>query len=207
MNDIAEKPLDSSRSLQLLSEISGEEPLSQRELSRRLGIAVGLVNSYLKNLVSKGFVRVKNFPSNRYAYLLTPQGIAEKSRLAYQHLSYFTSLYTVARQDYLDLFRRFENVGVQEVVFCGVDEVAEVAYLSLQETGLKLVVVMDDLRYGELFFSLPVVGLAEGLRDVCQPVVITSLKRQDELRLALRDLGVVEDRVFVAGPTVQNVIV
>ena len=137
MNDAVEKPLDSSRSLQLLSEISGEEPLSQRELSRRLGIAVGLVNSYLKNLVSKGYVRVKNFPSNRYAYLLTPQGIAEKSRLAYQHLSYFTSLYTVARQDYLDLFRRLEDAGVREVAFCGVDEVAEVAYLSLQETGLE----------------------------------------------------------------------
>src|SRR5512133_1147376 len=103
-----EKSHDSYRSFLLLSEIAGDEPLSQREISRRLGIAVGLVNSYLKNLVAKGYVRVKNFPSNRYAYLLTPQGIAEKSRLAYQHLSYFTNLYTVARQGYLDLFLRLE---------------------------------------------------------------------------------------------------
>src|SRR5512133_927428 len=104
----SQKTLDPYRSFLLMSEIAGDEPLSQRELSRRLGIAVGLVNSYMKNLVSKGFVRVKNFPSNRYAYLLTPQGLAEKSRLAYQHLSYFTSLYTVARQGYLDLFLRLE---------------------------------------------------------------------------------------------------
>ncbi len=198
MNASAEKPLDSSRSLQLLSEISGEEPLSQRELSRRLGIAVGLVNSYLKNLVSKGFVRVKNFPSNRYAYLLTPQGLAEKSRLAYQHLSYFTSLYTVARQDYLDLFRRLENAGVREVVFCGVDEVAEVAYLSLQETGLKLVAVVDDTRSGEAFFGVPVVSIAEGVLLERAMLVITSLKRSDELAQALRDLGVAAGRVFVA---------
>jgi len=67
MNDNSEKTLDSYRSLLLMSEIVGEEPLSQREISQRLGIAVGLVNSYLKNLVAKGFVRVKNFPSNRYA--------------------------------------------------------------------------------------------------------------------------------------------
>ena len=199
MNDAVEKPLDSSRSLQLLSEISGEEPLSQRELSRRLGIAVGLVNSYLKNLVSKGYVRVKNFPSNRYAYLLTPQGIAEKSRLAYQHLSYFTSLYTLARQDYLELFRRLEDAGVREVAFCGVDEVAEVAYLSLQETGLRLVAVMDDGRQGELFFGLPVVSLAGGGRDGGAPVVISSLKRRDELTQQLRGLGVAGNRIFVAG--------
>lgn len=201
MNNLAEKPLDSSRSLQLLSEISGEEPLSQRELSRRLGIAVGLVNSYLKNLVSKGFVRVKDFPSNRYAYLLTPQGIAEKSRLAYQHLSYFTSLYTVARQDYLDLFRRLEECGERAVVFCGVDEVAEVAYLSLQETGLKLVAVMDDTRCGEFFFGVPILALAEMVRDIRGPVVISSLKQRDELAQALHDFGVANDRIFITGAT------
>ena len=201
MNDATDKPLDSSRYLQLLSEISGEEPLSQRELSRRLGIAVGLVNSYLKNLVTKGFVRVKNFPSNRYAYLLTPQGLAEKSRLAYRHLSYFTSLYTVARQDYLDLFRRLEGAGVHEVVFCGVDEVAEIAYLSLKETGLDLLAVMDDGRQGEPFFGIRIVSIAEGIRELRAPLVITSLKRREELALALQGSGVAGGRIFVAGAT------
>src|SRR3974390_1726027 len=198
MNNNSEKSLESYRSLLLLSEITGEEPLSQRELSRRLGIAVGLVNSYLKNLVAKGYVRVKNFPSNRYAYLLTPQGLAEKSRLAYQHLSYFTSLYTVARQDYLDLFRRLEAAGVQKVAFCGVDEVAEVAYLSLQETGLKLVAVMDEARAGDTFFGVPVVSLAEGVQKARVPVVVTSLKRRDELVQTLRGAGIDASRIFSA---------
>lgn len=201
MNNIDGKPLDSSRSLQLLSEISGEEPLSQRELSRRLGIAVGLVNSYLKNLVSKGFVRVKNFPSNRYAYLLTPQGIAEKSRLAYQHLSYFTSLYTIARQDYLDLFRRLEQSGVRDVAFCGVDEVAEIAYLSLQETGLKLVAVMDNERQGETFFGVPIVALADSVRVFGAAMVISSLKRRDEILQHLLKFGVSSGRIFVVNST------
>lgn len=199
MNTTTGKPLDSSRSLQLLSEISGEEPLSQRELSRRLGVAVGLVNSYLKNLVSKGFVRVKNFPSNRYAYLLTPQGLAEKSRLAYQHLSYFTSLYTEVRQDYRDLFQRLEEAGVREVVFCGVDEVAEVAYLSLQETGIKLLAVIDDGRQEGLFFGLPVAAIAEGLGEFHAPIVISTLKRRSELRQELQRMGVAGGRIFAAG--------
>lgn len=201
MNDHNEKTIDSYRSLLLMSEIAGEEPLSQREISQRLGIAVGLVNSYLKNLVAKGFVRVKNFPRNRYAYLLTPQGLAEKSRLAYQHLSYFTNLYTVARQDYLDLFKRLEQSGVSEVVFCGVDEVAEIAYLSLSETGLKLVAVLDDERQGEMFFGLPVMSMVEGLRESGAHVVITSLKRRDKLQRSLDHLGVIGGGVFVAGAT------
>jgi predicted transcriptional regulator len=198
MNDHNEKSVDSYRSLLLMSEIVGDEPLSQREISQRLGIAVGLVNSYLKNLVAKGYVRVKNFPRNRYAYLLTPQGLAEKSRLAYQHLSYFTNLYTVARQDYLELFRRLEQSGVSEVVFCGVDEVAEIAYLSLSETGLKLVAVLDDEKQGEIFFGLPVMALACAVEGTV-PIVITSLKRRVELQRLLDQLGVSGGGVFVAG--------
>lgn len=199
MNVTNEKPLESSRALQLLSELSNDELLSQRELSRRLGIAVGLVNSYLKNLVAKGYIRVKNFPSNRYAYLLTPQGIAEKSRLAYQHLSYFTSLYTVARQDYLDLFCRLKESGVNEVAFCGVDEVAEVAYLSLQESGLILLAVMDDERAGENFFGVSVVRISECAKETNLPVVISSLKKRDELKQNLYEIGMSGSRIFVAG--------
>src|SRR5664279_1400033 len=118
MNILTNGAPDDFKAFQLLSEVADEQPVSQRELAKRLGIALGLVNSYLKNFVTKGYIRIKNYPQNRYAYLLTPQGLAEKSRLAYQHLSYFTSLYTIARQDYLDLFRRLEDAGVCEVAFC-----------------------------------------------------------------------------------------
>lgn len=196
MNDHGEKSLDSYRSFLLLSEISGDETLSQREISRRLGIAVGLVNSYLKNLVSKGFVRVKNFPSNRYAYLLTPQGFAEKSRLAYQHLTYFTGLYTIARHDYLDLFRKLEADGVREIIFCGVDEVAEIAYLSLRETAIELAGVVDTAGAGSSFFGMPVQTPEALDKSKDQLIVLSSLKRESELRQELCSLGFNASRIF-----------
>ena len=195
MNTSEDRSLDSYRSFQLLSEITGDEPLSQRELSRRLGIAVGLVNSYLKNLVTKGYVRVKAFPKNRYAYLLTPAGIAEKSRLACQHLSYFTGLYTVVRQDYLNLFRSLEAGGVRQVIFCGVDEVAEIAYLSLRETGLELVQVVDEVPVKDEFFGKSVQALDTVSRESF-PVVVTSLKRGDVLCAGLQALGIADGRIM-----------
>jgi DNA-binding MarR family transcriptional regulator len=199
MNILSNGAPDDHKAFQLLSEMADEQPVSQRELAKRLGIALGLVNSYLKNFVAKGYIRIKNYPQNRYAYLLTPNGIAEKARLAYQHVNYFTSLYTLTRQDYLDLFRRLEQSGVREVVFCGVDEVAEVAYLSLQETGLKLAAVMDDTRSGEVFFGVPVRSIADSVSQVNVPLVISSLKRRDELTQMLQDLGVAVGRIFTAG--------
>ena len=181
---------DSHKTFLLLSEIEKEEKLSQRELASRLGVALGLVNSYLKNLVLKGFVRVKTFPKNRYSYLLTPKGFAEKSRLACQHLNYFTSLYTTTRQEYLELFRSLQGKGIEEVVFCGVDEVAEIAYISLQETGLHLKGVMDASDYcrGE-WFGMTIVPLSEGVCNASGTVILSSLKRGYELKGLLREKG------------------
>lgn len=189
MNMISNGAPDDLKAFQLLSEVADELPVSQRELAKRLGIALGLVNSYLKNFVAKGFIRIKNYPQNRYAYLLTPNGMAEKARLAYQHVNYFTSLYTVTRQDYLALFRELAGRGVTRVVFCGVDEVAEIAWLSLQEAGLELAEVMDDTAAGRDFMGRRVVDMSPENLSGHRLIVITSLKRADQLRLKLSELG------------------
>jgi EPS-associated MarR family transcriptional regulator len=59
--------------------------LSQRELSKSLGVSLGGMNYCLNSLVSKGSVKIQNFKNNQnkwvYAYLLTPQGLAEKTAL------------------------------------------------------------------------------------------------------------------------------
>jgi hypothetical protein len=85
------------------------------------------------------------------------------------------------------------------VVFCGVDEVAEVAYLSLQETGLELVAVMDNTRQGDTFFGVPVKSIAADVYCESPPIVVSSLKRKDDLILTLHGLGVSDSRIFVTG--------
>ncbi len=180
---------ESYRTLQLMNELEDGATISQRELASRLGVAVGLVNSYLKNFVAKGYVRVKNYPSNRYAYLLTPKGFAEKGRLALQHLSYFTSLYTSTRQEYLVLFRQLKSEGVLSVVFCGVDEVAEIAYLSLQEAGMSLSAVIDDDTERRELFGHPIRSFSDGLSEISGDIVLTSLKRGRALRVKLKRCG------------------
>lgn len=199
MNDTGKKSMDTHRAFLLLSEIEQEETLSQRELASRLGIALGLVNSYLKNLIAKGYVRITSFPKNRYGYLLTPQGLAEKSRLAYQHLSYFTNLYQTARQDYLALFRSLHASGIRRVLFCGVDEIAEIAYLSLREIGLELHEVMDDQHSGEHFFEKSIIPLVTSSDNTNFPIVITSLKRGNDLEAELLRRGIKRSFIIRTG--------
>ncbi len=195
MNDKQVAP-EAYRTLQMMTELEQDDSLSQRELASRLGVAVGLVNSYLKNLTAKGFLRVKNYPRNRYSYLLTPKGLAEKSRLAYQHLHYFNNLYTVVRKDYLTLFHQLQTSGVNAIIFCGVDEVAEIADLSRQEAGLALAEVIDVQVGVSEFMGRKVLPLECWQPADDSTIVITSLKRFEALRQALTKRGVVPKQIF-----------
>jgi len=199
MNNSRDNNQDNLRSFLLMSELESGEPISQREIAGRLGIALGLVNSYLKTLAAKGFVTVKAMPRNRFAYLLTPKGFAEKSRLAFQHLSNFNKLYRITRQESLALFTRLRGQGVERVSFCGLDDLTEIAYLSLQEARLELEHVIDvsDGR----FLDRAVLPLAEGASAASGPIVVTALPRAEELKRRLMEHGVEEERIY--GPSLS----
>ncbi len=186
---------DDYRSLLLLDEISKGTELTQRDLSRKLNVALGLVNSYVKNLVSKGYITVSTIPRKRYKYYLTPSGFAEKTRLTYQHLQNFTNLYRVARRDFSLLFNKIEKSDLKEVVFCGVDEVAEIAFLSLKETDLKLTGVVDGAKKGTDFFGHTVLPLEEINNIGYGIIVVTSFQGGEALKARLIELGVAEAKI------------
>jgi DNA-binding MarR family transcriptional regulator len=170
---------DSYKSLLLLDEISKGEPLSQRVLSKKLNIALGLVNSYLKNLVSKGYVTISQIPAKRYVYYLTPTGFAEKTRLTYHHLQNYTNLYRNARKDFRKLFQKLYTEGVRRVIFAGVDELAEIAYMSLQEMDIELAGVADDSAAGRRFFKTTVIPFRMLSDTQFDRVIITSFLYSD----------------------------
>src|ERR1700730_10639848 len=84
---------------------------SQRRIAEELGIALGLVNAYLKRCIKKGLVKVSQAPARRYAYYLTPQGFAEKSRLTVEYLSSSFSLFRQARSDCVELLKSARSRG------------------------------------------------------------------------------------------------
>ena len=186
---------DSYKSLLLLDEISKGEALSQRDLSKKLNIALGLVNSYIKNLVSKGYITIKAIPAKRYAYYLTPKGFAEKTRLTYHHLQNFTNLYKEARRDFKELFSRLSQEGITSIVFAGADESAEIAYLSLQEFDITFAGIVDDDRAGKAFFKYTIMPF-EKIKDInADFVIVSSFLKKDEVFKKLRIFGVPAEKV------------
>jgi DNA-binding MarR family transcriptional regulator len=182
--------VDHFKSLQILDELSNNDSLTQRDLSSRLGIALGLVNSYIKNLVAKGFITVKSIPPKRYAYYLTPKGFTEKTRLTYHLLQDYTRIYREAKNNFRDLFHEMTDKGVKKVVFAGSDEVAEIAYITMQETDIGLAGVVDLEKKGAFFFNEKIKPLSTIRAIKYDAVVVASYLAKDEIYRALLGEGV-----------------
>jgi len=179
MNNSHSPGVEDRKTLQILNELSDNGLMTQRDLSSSLGIALGLVNSYIKNLIKKGCITVKNIPPRRYAYYLTPRGFSEKTRLTYYLLQDYTRVYREARGTLKKLFGELRASGVQRVVFAGADEIAEIAYLTLQETGLELSGIADEEKAGEKFFGRDIVSIQDVGSINHDSIVVTSyLKRE-----------------------------
>jgi DNA-binding MarR family transcriptional regulator len=195
LNNRKQDNQDTYKSLLLLDEISKGQPLSQRDLSKKLDIALGLVNSYIRNLVSKGYITIKAIPAKRYAYYLTPKGFAEKTRLTYHHLQNFTNLYREARRDFKELFSSLYKKGVKSILFAGADEAAEIAYLSLQEFDIEFAGIVDGERAGKDFFKYRIVPF-EKIKEInADYIIVSSFLRRDEIYKRLIEEGISPEKI------------
>jgi len=129
--------------LEILEAIQQNEQVSQRHLSRQLGMALGLANSYLKRCVSKGWVKIQQAPANRYLYYLTPTGFAEKSRLTASYLSSSLAFYREAGNSCARLLDTCVENQWQRLLLCGVSDLAEIATLRAMERNLTIIGIYD----------------------------------------------------------------
>lgn len=73
--------------LRVLELIEERDKLTQRGVAADLEIAIGMANSLIKRLVRKGYIKIKDVPSSRYGYYLTPQGFLAKSQLVSKYIA------------------------------------------------------------------------------------------------------------------------
>ncbi len=189
-------------SYKILSEIDTGKPVSQRSLSRAVGIALGLTNLLVKRLVKKGYVRTSGaIKGKRIKYLLTPRGIAEKARLSVAYLENTIHLYTETRERIRQSLCQMAGDGRarQRIIFYGAGEVAEIAYITLDNSAFELVGVVDDNKNGQTFFGHAIRSpeeLADSQkRAAYDRIVVTTLRRSKDIQAQLEKLKIPPHKV------------
>ncbi|HSL21764.1 MAG TPA: winged helix-turn-helix transcriptional regulator [Vicinamibacterales bacterium] len=186
--------LEARRQLQLLEAISADQRITQRGLASRMGVALGLANIYLKRLVRKGYVKCVNVQSNRLLYLLTPKGIAEKTRLTYEYMDYSLRLYRGARLHVRQRLAPLARRASVRVAIYGTGEAAELSYLCLRELGLEPVGVFGD-DSASTFFNTPVRSIREHASLPFDVMIVATLENPSGVIASLEKLGIARDRL------------
>jgi DNA-binding MarR family transcriptional regulator len=185
------------RELDLLTEIAEGDGVTQRQLAKKLGIALGLTNLYIKRLAKKGYIRIVNIKRSRLKYLLTPRGIVEKARLTYQFMEYSLGYYVKLRETFRQCLLPVSRSEQRRVLLYGSGEIAEIAALVLWEFDLTLEYVVDDDKAGTLFLGHKVHALAEIPEMSFDWIVLAVLNGGEVLQERLRGLEVPDDRIVV----------
>jgi DNA-binding MarR family transcriptional regulator len=181
--------------LRILEEIEKNNSQSQRELSRKLDISLGLVNSFVKRLAQKGYFKITTIPKNRAKYILTPKGFAEKSRLTYEFIQYSFDFYKRAREKLKGLLSALESDEIEHVVFYGASNLAEIAYVSLKETNLELVGIVDDFKSGERFLGMTISHPSTLTGLEYDKIIVTSISSKDDIYENLVRLHIPKDKI------------
>ena len=186
--------VEAHRDLRLLEAVHEDSRVTQRGLASKLGIALGLANIYLKRMIHKGYIKVVNVQPNRISYLITPRGIAEKARLTYEFMDYSLHLYGEVRQHLRTAMQDCAAAGKRVAIY-GSGEAAELAYLSLKESGLDPVAVFNESG-GSVFLGMPVLPIADHASIEFDLMIVATLDRSGQPSADLIKVGVPREKLF-----------
>jgi len=186
--------VEAHRDLRLLEAVHEDSRVTQRGMAKKLGIALGLANIYLKRMIHKGYIKCVNVQPNRISYLITPRGIAEKARLTYEFMDYSLHLYGEVRQHLREAMQDCAAEGKRVAIF-GSGEAAELAYLSLKESGMEPVAIFDQ-DGGRVFLGMPVREIAEHASVDYDLMIVATLDRSGQSAADLQRVGVPREKQF-----------
>ena len=185
------------RDMSLLNELARSPGTTQRELAKRIGMALGLTNLMLRRLLKKGYVKIAGTKRSRIRYLITPQGILEKSRLTYEFIEYSLALYSRVRRFLREQLAVLAQTGHRRVLLYGTGELAELAFLAVRESDLELVGVVELAPERERFLGYPVQRVAEVPPDAYDRMLVSSWRVADGGFERLIEGGVTPGRLII----------
>ena len=167
------------RELEILERLENNGHLTQRDLSKEVGIALGLVNHLLKKMVNKGWIKIKNIDAKKIRYLITPEGAREKSSLLYKRVESTIHFYLEAKRVIKDKVIHLKNEGIENVSIYGINHISEVLFIVLKELGLELTHVVDDSKEGEVWFGYNVIGMDQFVTSNATVLILAAFDKEE----------------------------
>lgn len=192
--NIAEKEI----TLTLLNNIEDKKKITQKSIATELGIAVGLVNVYVKRCIRKGWLKVKNIPPRRYAYYLTPEGFAKKTQLTADYLRHSFTFFRDSKKICSEMLRECMKKNFKKIALVGCSELTEVALLVCRNSSVKVKCIITD-ESKKSFFDIKICKfskLPKNLDVVLLTEINNSEKIYKQIKLANKNIAILVPEIL-----------
>lgn len=116
----------------IIREIKTDKNLTQRKISQKTGISLGMVNLILKRLTKKGYIKVRRLNRRNLQYLLTPKGFTKITTRSYHYLLRTINSVRKIKAEVQHLVLQEYRKGKRQFIIFGDNELADIIELSLK---------------------------------------------------------------------------
>jgi len=166
----------SKSELDTLMEIKNNPSTTQRLLSRNLNISLGLTNSILQNLIHRGWIKVQKMTGRKILYLITPEGMANVSRLMYKRFQETLHYYHYTKDLLSAYLIKLYQQGEKTINIYGTGQLAEITYYAGISTPLKLNAIIGDDPSKEKFLGQQTISIEDFLSQYSSNNTISNQK-------------------------------
>ena len=184
------QPTASLRELTILTEINQNERITQSALARKAAIVPAMVNKYIKQFLSAGFVKTIGDTNRSMKYYLTARGYEKMMQLMQYYCNETISLYIKAKEEITNRLMRVFNEGYRRIVLYGAAETGEIALTAGDELGMDVVAVVDGdtKKHGKALGRKKVESPSIIEKLSPDAVVISSFGHQSQIYSHIKDL-------------------
>jgi predicted transcriptional regulator len=182
--------------LRLLEAIEKEPIQSQRKLAKALSTSLGTVNKFLSDLSIQGLITVDTMTSKKAGYILTSKGIAEKTKLASEHLFDNIGIYKKIKKLVKQRLVELEDISENCILFYGTGELCEIACVLSSQNASDKIKIIDDEKAGTKMCGFTIYRETEMENFTYEAVLIMGLENMIDTRTKLIDRGVPSNMIY-----------
>jgi len=201
----------SKSELNTLLEIKKNPSTTQRSLSRKLNISLGLTNSILQNLIHRGLIKAQKMTGRKILYLITPEGMANVSRLMYSRFQETLHYYHYTKDLLTAYLMKLYQQGEKTINIYGTNQLAEITYYAGISTPLKLNVIITDDPSKEKFLGQQTISIEDFLSQCSnynnlsnQKIIILSTNNPEKLTTEINKHKNIQKNIKII--SIKNVI-
>jgi len=184
----------------LLEAVEKNADITQRELSRILGVAVSMINEYLDKVEKLGYLNKVYKSSKDVKYIITDKGVNRKKLLNVAYLKSAQSLYNIAKTNIIEFLTQVSKTAKQLILY-GAGEVAEILINTIHDhpyLGIKTLAVIDDnpLKVGQTILSIPIIPKESLSNYKSDGILISSYGAHDEIYSKLLNMNYDKNKIY-----------